>query len=94
MAGAEEHGQGCCASGRQKCARERAFHPVRDYLNALQWDGTPRLATWLNVYPGAEPNEYHARIGTHVPDLDGGAHLRARLQGRLHDRARRAAGRS
>jgi virulence-associated protein E/bifunctional DNA primase/polymerase-like protein len=48
----------------QKCARERAFHPVRDYLNALQWDGTPRLATWLNVYTGAEPNEYHARIGS------------------------------
>jgi predicted P-loop ATPase len=48
----------------QKCARECAFHPVRDYLNALQWDGTPRLATWLNVYAGAEPNEYHARIGT------------------------------
>ena len=48
----------------QKCARERAFHPVRDYLNALQWDGTPRLATWLNAYTGAEPNEYHARIGS------------------------------
>jgi hypothetical protein len=48
----------------QKCARERAFHPVRDYQNAQQWDGTPRVATWLNVYTGAEPNVYHERIGT------------------------------
>jgi hypothetical protein len=50
--------------GVLKCARERAFHPVRDYLKALQWDGTPRLATWLNIYTGAEPNAYHERIGT------------------------------
>jgi hypothetical protein len=34
----------------QKCARERAFHPVRDYLNALQWDDKQRLTTWPNVY--------------------------------------------
>ena len=48
----------------QKCAREQSFHPVRNYLKALQWDGKQRLATWLNVYLGSEPDEYHARIGT------------------------------
>lgn len=28
-------------------AEGRRFHPVRDYLNDLQWDGTPRLEKWL-----------------------------------------------
>ena len=44
-------------------ADERRFHPVRDYLDALRWDGTPRLATWLATYLGAEDTEYHRRIG-------------------------------
>lgn len=45
-------------------ARERSFHPVRDYLNGLRWDGKPRLATWLHTYLGAERNEYSAGIGS------------------------------
>jgi len=28
-------------------AQLHPFHPVRDYLRALVWDGTPRLHTWL-----------------------------------------------
>lgn len=34
-----------------------AFHPVRDYLNALVWDGTPRLDTAVIDYLGAADNE-------------------------------------
>jgi hypothetical protein len=45
-------------------AEERAFHPVRDYLNALRWDGKPRLATWLHTYLGAKQTEYTKGIGT------------------------------
>ncbi len=45
-------------------ARERAFHPVRDYLKALRWDGKPRLATWLHVYLGVKQNAYAEGIGT------------------------------
>lgn len=44
-------------------AVERAYHPVRDYLNGLQWDKIPRLDTWLTDYLGAEMSEYHAGIG-------------------------------
>jgi predicted P-loop ATPase len=44
-------------------ARERAFHPVRAYLNALVWDGTPRLDGWLTTYLGAAGKEYHQAIG-------------------------------
>lgn len=35
----------------------RTFHPVRDYLNALEWDGVPRLDTAVIDYLGAEDNE-------------------------------------
>ena len=45
------------------CARERAFHPVRDYLSGLQWDGKERLSRWLHVYLGAEDTQYTRGIG-------------------------------
>jgi predicted P-loop ATPase len=44
-------------------AQEARFHPVRDYLTALRWDGVPRLSVWLRTYLGAEDTEYHGRIG-------------------------------
>ena len=44
-------------------ARERAFHPVRDYLDALQWDGAPRIGQWLSNYLGADVNEYNSAVG-------------------------------
>jgi predicted P-loop ATPase len=44
-------------------AHERSFHPLRDYLNGLQWDGIKRLETWCSYYLGAENSTYHRRIG-------------------------------
>ncbi|MBF0093366.1 MAG: bifunctional DNA primase/polymerase [Alphaproteobacteria bacterium] len=55
-------------------AGENAFHPVKQYLDGLQWDGVPRLAggvtdvgttikPWMTQYLGAENNEYVAGIG-------------------------------
>jgi predicted P-loop ATPase len=35
-------------------AHERNFHPVRDYLENLEWDGTKRIHRWLFTYFGAE----------------------------------------
>jgi predicted P-loop ATPase len=44
-------------------ASERPFHPVRNYLDGLKWDGQPRLTMWLSLYMGAQDNEYHKAIG-------------------------------
>lgn len=35
-------------------AYDNSFHPVRDYLATLAWDGEPRINTWLATYGGAE----------------------------------------
>lgn len=37
---------------------EKAFHPVRDYLDSVEWDGKERLDTLLIDYLGAEDTEY------------------------------------
>jgi predicted P-loop ATPase len=38
-------------------AHDNIFHPVRDYLGGLEWDGTPRLKSWLKDYLGAQGDE-------------------------------------
>jgi predicted P-loop ATPase len=43
--------------------REHSFHPVRDYLNGLSWDGERRLDEFLTYYLGAEPSDYNHEIG-------------------------------
>jgi predicted P-loop ATPase len=44
-------------------ASELAFHPVRDYLGGLEWDGIPRLKVWLASYLGCELSPYSQAIG-------------------------------
>lgn len=38
-------------------AHERRFHPVRDWLKGLRWDGDSRVDQWLTYYLGVEPDE-------------------------------------
>ena len=44
-------------------AHECRFHPVRDYLEALEWDGVPRLASLFPAYFGSDDTEYARAIG-------------------------------
>jgi len=44
-------------------AAHRRFHPIRDWLGALQWDGTARLDTWLCKAFGCADDDYHRAIG-------------------------------
>lgn len=39
-------------------AMQNRFHPVRDYLGGLIWDGVKRIDTWLINYAGARDSEY------------------------------------
>lgn len=43
--------------------RANSFHPVRDWLHTLEWDGTPRLQSWLTDYLGVERSEYTSLVG-------------------------------
>ena len=47
----------------QLLARHHAFHPVRQYLQDLEWDGTERLGRWLTYHLGAEDTPYTRGIG-------------------------------
>ena len=39
-------------------AHQNQYHPIRDYLNALQWDGQPRIPYVLHHFLGAEISDY------------------------------------
>lgn len=39
-------------------ANENRYHPVRDYLNSLQWDGTERIRFCLHRFLGSDTDDY------------------------------------
>jgi predicted P-loop ATPase len=44
-------------------ASQNRYHPVRDYLNGLVWDGVPRIGNWLIRYAGAEDTDFNKAAG-------------------------------
>jgi predicted P-loop ATPase len=44
-------------------ARENSYHPVREYLGNLKWDGQKRLSVWMHTRLGAQLSEYVAAVG-------------------------------
>lgn len=43
-------------------ARANSFHPVREYLARLEWDGVPRIDEWLSDFLGVPRSEYSTRV--------------------------------
>lgn len=43
-------------------ARANAWHPVREHLRSLKWDGVKRLNHWLNKYLGVPDTPYSRRV--------------------------------
>src|SRR5204863_3389555 len=52
---------GAVAPAAQAVAKENGFHPVRDYLNGLVWDGRERLETVLPAAFGVVKNTAYVR---------------------------------
>jgi predicted P-loop ATPase len=44
-------------------ARAHGYHPLRDYLESLQWDGRQRVDTWLITHLDASESEYTRGVG-------------------------------
>lgn len=44
-------------------AHEHPYHPIRDYLDALKWDGEKRIQRWLVTYTDAEDTPYVQAVG-------------------------------
>lgn len=54
---------GAIEDAKAAVSARHAFHPVRDYLRSLAWDGIPRADTLLIDYMGAEDNIYTREAG-------------------------------
>lgn len=50
------------ASAIQGVAEENAFHPIREYLHGLVWDGEKRISGLLTNYFGVPFSEYVAQV--------------------------------
>ena len=44
-------------------ASSRDTHPVREWIDTLEWDGKKRVGRWLNLYLGSEDSKYTRSIG-------------------------------
>jgi predicted P-loop ATPase len=53
-----------CNKAIEIVSRDQRYHPVKDYLNSLTWDGQPRLDGWLSRYLGAEPTRLNEAVGS------------------------------
>jgi hypothetical protein len=51
------------ANAVQAIAEENRFHPVKDYLRSLIWDGANRIDAWLTTYLGVAETAFTKAIG-------------------------------
>lgn len=63
-------GKEICGRAAGMVARRNCYHPVKDWLDGLRWDGTRRNDSWLQTYLGAvvpegdlRSTDYYAKAG-------------------------------
>lgn len=62
-----EPSQDLCFKAHTFLAHKHRWHPVRAYLESLDWDGTPRLDQWLRqAFDASGPTNYLAAVGRKV----------------------------
>ena len=61
--GGVQVGVDICQQGVELMAQENKYHPVRDYLESITWDGVERLPFWLSDYCGADKTDYSMAVG-------------------------------
>ncbi len=44
-------------------ANDHAFHPMREYLQGLEWDRVARLESWLHLIFGVPLSPYSMKVG-------------------------------
>lgn len=44
-------------------AYENRFHPVKEWLDSLSWDGEARIDDWLTYFLGAKRSDYVQQVG-------------------------------
>lgn len=47
----------------EESARSCMYHPVRDWLRELQWDGVNRVGGWLSSHFGVKQGRYSSEVG-------------------------------
>ena len=63
-----------CSRHRDRC-NENGYHPIRDYLNGLSWDGQERIRYCLHHFLGADSDQYTYEAlrpipaGSHPPGI-------------------------
>jgi hypothetical protein len=62
-AGIRRMGKDTVQDAIELVAREHSFHPVRQYLRSLRWDGVRRIAQLFPKYFGSPNTEYERTIG-------------------------------
>ena len=58
-----EAGVQTAAHAAQAVSHEAPFHPIRQYLSSLQWDGEKRIQRWLTTYLGVQFSDYACSVG-------------------------------
>lgn len=62
-----EPSQDLCFKAHALIAKRYKFHPVREHLRSIEWDGKPRLDTWLlKAFSAQGPLEYIKAVSRKV----------------------------